>query len=73
MVMRRCAYLEANIYSFTNLDGCNFELKACMKDLVQYIGLFWYTIQIEANVLVYERPSDHMNHQYFLVWDSEPI
>ena len=31
--MQRCAYLKANVYSFTTLNGCNLELKACMKDL----------------------------------------
>ena len=30
--MQSCAYLKANVYSFTTLNGCNFELKACMKE-----------------------------------------
>ena len=28
LVLQRCAYLEANVYSFTTLNGCNLELKA---------------------------------------------
>ena len=28
LVLQRCAYLEANVYSFTTLNGCNLEVKA---------------------------------------------